>query len=260
VRGDDFKRRLLVQDEAATESYWIRDLSDRGLVEEFRFSTQGNQDKLRQYREDLGEVHDALHDIQQEIDSQLSQGDDLGMSIFAEEEHRWQPYHSSGGFQLTALESRLWALISKLQSTMFSQLSSPIRVGLRIESTTNLQTHPASSVELGDGISVDQQVQDFLSTSKEDFDRLADEWERNRPQGVDLADMVMHSAYQQIIGIGPQAIPWLLDRLEERPGHWFWALNSITRDESVVPEESHGNLNKMAEAWLNWGSRHGFVQ
>ena len=99
----------------------------------------------------------------------------------------------------------------------------------------------------------------FLATEKEDFERLANEWERNRRRGVDLADMAMDTAYQQIIGMGPQAIPWLLERLEEKPDHWFWALNAITRLDNVVPEESYGNLSEMADAWLNWGRQKGYI-
>ena len=49
------------------------------------------------------------------------------------------------------------------------------------------------------------------------FERLADEWLEQRPKGVDVAQMIRHPAYQAIIDIGPNAVPWLLGRLAQRP-------------------------------------------
>ncbi len=62
----------------------------------------------------------------------------------------------------------------------------------------------------------------------------------------------MHTAYQQIIGMGPIAIPFILIEMQKRSGHWFWALKSIT-GEDPVPPESRGIINEMAKAWINWG-------
>ena len=89
------------------------------------------------------------------------------------------------------------------------------------------------------------------------FNELADEWENNRPRGVDLHEMVKHPAYRQIIDIGEEAVPLLLRRLEQKPGHWFWALQRIT-GAAPVPEDSYGNLEKMAAAWLRWGQEQGY--
>lgn len=109
-------------------------------------------------------------------------------------------------------------------------------------------------------VQVEHKVMEGIQTTKEDFNRLADEWENSRPRGVSLADMAMHPTYQQVIGIGPQAIPWLLERLEMKPLHWFWALNAITRLDDVIPEDCLGNVAKMAEAWQSWGERQGFAK
>lgn len=67
----------------------------------------------------------------------------------------------------------------------------------------------------------------------------------------------MHPAYQQIIGLGPDVVPLLLAELEGHPDHWFWALHAITR-EDPVPSESRGKIKAMAQAWLDWGKRHGY--
>jgi hypothetical protein len=70
--------------------------------------------------------------------------------------------------------------------------------------------------------------------------------------------MSMHPAYQRIIGMGEKAIPLILAELAERPGHWFWALASITGEDPVA-EQSRGKLREMASAWLAWGRQKGYI-
>ena len=85
-----------------------------------------------------------------------------------------------------------------------------------------------------------------------EFDRLADQWLQQRPKGVDVAHMTRHHAYQAIIDIGPDAIPWLLERLTQRPDHWFHALNQITHARPVQPQHQ-GIIAAMAQDWIEWG-------
>ena len=66
----------------------------------------------------------------------------------------------------------------------------------------------------------------------------------------------MHPAYQQIIGMGKEAIPLILNQMSVEPDHWFWALKSIT-NEDPVPEEVKGDIIKMTELWLEWGQSYG---
>ena len=89
------------------------------------------------------------------------------------------------------------------------------------------------------------------------FERLADEWERERPRGVDVAEMTAHPAYQSIIAMGEAAVSWILERLAAKPDHWFVALNAIT-GAAPVPPESRGRVKEMAAAWLEWGRRQGY--
>ena len=88
-----------------------------------------------------------------------------------------------------------------------------------------------------------------------EFERLADEWLELRPRGVDVAQMIRHPAYQAIIDIGTDAVPWLLERLAQRPDHWFHALNQITNAQPVQPEH-RGNIKAMARDWIAWGKQH----
>jgi len=97
---------------------------------------------------------------------------------------------------------------------------------------------------------------DQLNLQRE-FTELVRQWERERPRGSNVADMVTHPAYQRIIGKGPRVVPLLLAELERKPGHWFWALHIITGVDPVSPE-SQGRLKEMAADWLAWGREQGY--
>ena len=105
----------------------------------------------------------------------------------------------------------------------------------------------------------DYELDDYSpqSLDKETFEKLAEEWERDRPRGVDIAQMTKHPAYRRIIAMGEPAVPWLLHRLATKPDHWFVALNSIT-GARPVPPESRGRIIEMTQAWLDWGLQHGY--
>ena len=92
---------------------------------------------------------------------------------------------------------------------------------------------------------------------RETFESLADEWERDRPRGVDIVQMTRHTAYQQIIAMGEPAVPWLLNRLATKSDHWFVALSTIT-GAKPVPPESRGRVKEMVQAWLDWGRKNGY--
>ena len=90
------------------------------------------------------------------------------------------------------------------------------------------------------------------------FRELADEWERETCFLSSTTKMVMHPAYQRIIGMGPAAIPLILRELKENRGHWFWALQAITGHDPIESSD-WGDLHKMTDAWLGWADRNGIV-
>jgi len=90
------------------------------------------------------------------------------------------------------------------------------------------------------------------------FYQLVEQW-RGETRGVSSTEQLsMHSAYQQIIGMGSDVIPMLLRELERNSGRWFWALKSITREDPVTPEQQ-GKTKEMIESWLNWGRKKGYI-
>lgn len=90
------------------------------------------------------------------------------------------------------------------------------------------------------------------------FHELADAWRDDTRFLSSVPDRIMHPAYQRIIGLGPAVVPLLLEDLERQPTHWFWALKAITGADPV-PGEDAGAIRKMADAWLEWGRRRGYV-
>src|SRR5580765_5107750 len=81
---------------------------------------------------------------------------------------------------------------------------------------------------------------------------LAREWKAATLYLSSISAKAMHPAYQQIIGMGKEALPLLLGELRQKPDHWFWALQAIT-GQNPVPASDRGNMTKMALAWLEWG-------
>ena len=73
-----------------------------------------------------------------------------------------------------------------------------------------------------------------------------------------VKEIAQHRSYQAIIGMGEQAIPFILRDLEATHVQWFWALRSITGESPVQPED-RGDVQAMAAAWLDWGKHHHYV-
>lgn len=91
------------------------------------------------------------------------------------------------------------------------------------------------------------------------FQELADLWKRETIHISSSSQMAMHPAYQQIIGMGPAAIPFLLEELQHQPGHWSWALRAIT-GENPVKDEHRGKMGLIAQDWLEWGKDNGYLK
>ncbi|HVS39099.1 MAG TPA: hypothetical protein VMS17_26305 [Gemmataceae bacterium] len=93
-------------------------------------------------------------------------------------------------------------------------------------------------------------------SAQQKFIRLRDEWKAQRGPQSSTTRLVMHPAYQTIIGMGPAALPLILRELATNLDSWFWALRAIT-EEDPVPEEVRGDGEAMAAAWLNWAKERG---
>lgn len=91
------------------------------------------------------------------------------------------------------------------------------------------------------------------------FYLLKSQWEKDTIFMSSMESIAMHTSYQQIIGMGPIAIPLILSELKQKFGHWFWALNAITGEDPVSPEQ-RGKVKEMAKAWIEWGIKQGYIK
>ena len=81
------------------------------------------------------------------------------------------------------------------------------------------------------------------------FERDAAEWEDQSEYMSVVIDMITVPSYQRIIGLGPAAVPLIIERMREHPGHWFWALVHI------VGEDMAAGTTTVPEAtrrWIEW--------
>ena len=90
------------------------------------------------------------------------------------------------------------------------------------------------------------------------FEALAEQWRDETAHLSSIPKVVMHPAYQRIVGMGRAALPLILRSMREQPGYWFWALEMIA-GENPVPAEDAGHTKKMKEAWLSWGAKRGLI-
>jgi hypothetical protein len=92
-----------------------------------------------------------------------------------------------------------------------------------------------------------------------DFANLAAEWEEDTRNISSATQIVLHPAYQRIIGMGPRVLPLIFARFQNEPQHWFWALRAISGEDPVL-QEHVGNVRQMASDWFAWAREYGFVQ
>jgi hypothetical protein len=89
------------------------------------------------------------------------------------------------------------------------------------------------------------------------FGELAAQWRDETFGSSMIQDIVMHPAYQHIIGMGPAALPLLLREMRDSHDYWFWALTAIAgRDVADGAEDEDDARTR----WLQWGRDQGYVR
>lgn len=93
-------------------------------------------------------------------------------------------------------------------------------------------------------------------TTEQRFRHLTAAWHSGASHLSSSTARNNHPAYQEIISMGPQVLPFLLRDLEQNETHWFSALRAIT-GANPVPSSAAGNIPQMVEAWLTWAKDQG---
>ncbi len=126
---------------------------------------------------------------------------------------------------------------------------------LRMLDETVSRTDESPEWRSGIGIAKSDSVRFVRSRLNEElrakFKELADEWHRDTDASSSIQRKISHPAYLKIIKMDKAAVPFILEELETRPGHWFIALNIIT-EADPVPREHYGDMQKVIADWLEY--------
>lgn len=94
-------------------------------------------------------------------------------------------------------------------------------------------------------------------TVRDRFQRWSSQVELDTQYLSSMQDVAMHPAYQRVIGLGLEVMPYLLESLKENPGRWIWAVNAIAGEDAAEGCES---FEEAKECWLAWGRRFGYTE
>ena len=93
------------------------------------------------------------------------------------------------------------------------------------------------------------------------FNTLAQQWLVETAIHSNPAIIARHTAYAQLVAMKDDAIPLILKEISQKRNrpHWFQALHDII-GMTPAPEDSWGNVEKVAAAWLEWGREQGHLR
>ena len=126
------------------------------------------------------------------------------------------------------------------------------------ESDATASRAPAPTGDQSQGLATSRLARCAEPCEADRFRQLANAWQRKSSLLSSTTAICMLPEYQQIIGMGRAALPFIFQELERTPGQWFWALVAITGEDPVAPE-SKGRVREMASIWLEWWEQHGYV-
>ena len=146
-------------------------------------------------------------------------------------------------------------LILKLQKVA-AQMNVSIEelILMSIESSIAQRENPAANTDRD----IFNKNAEISSEVIDKFYTLATEGQSEVAGMSSTAQMSQHPAYQEIINMGSQVVPLLLSELQKNPLYWLAALNAITGENPIKPEQ-RGRVKQMASAWIEWGKDRGYA-
>jgi len=91
---------------------------------------------------------------------------------------------------------------------------------------------------------------------EERFTALRTAWKDGTFFESSLSKIESHPAYRDIVALGPDVVPLIIDDLRTAPNFWFAALEELTGEDPVTPEMV-GKVAAMSKAWVEWYDRSG---
>jgi hypothetical protein len=95
------------------------------------------------------------------------------------------------------------------------------------------------------------------SSLESQFNFLVAKWRRETSKFSLVEKSAMNPAYQRIIGMGNGALPLIFRELDQKGGHWLWALEAITGRDNVAKQGD--TFRQAVSAWLQWGRSQGYL-
>ena len=88
---------------------------------------------------------------------------------------------------------------------------------------------------------------------QQEFRRFKKQWISETKHESLTTRMMIHPCYSSIVAMGHSIVPSVFKELEKRPSvRWFPILRAITGISPMVPEQARGDVQQMADAWLEW--------
>lgn len=87
------------------------------------------------------------------------------------------------------------------------------------------------------------------------FNVLYDNWYRETLMEQDWAKVRLNIHYQQIIGLGTPALPYIFKALLDGESRMSWALRCIARENPAENIDS-GKRSAIRMAWIDWGFKN----
>ncbi len=85
----------------------------------------------------------------------------------------------------------------------------------------------------------------------EEFEKLADEWERGTMHFSSSRMMKEHPAFQKLVDLGPDIIPLAIERLKREIGI-FWFLVLLKLVDNPPDTAVEGDMREMRRRWVEW--------
>ena len=105
-------------------------------------------------------------------------------------------------------------------------------------------------------------VLDAIDTLERRFLEQAEKWSRETEHLSSPSQIMMHPSYQAILGMSQenptQIINLMLRDLIAKRRPWFWALSYLTKENPIRLSDA-GRLDKMIQAWAEWGRQRGIL-
>jgi hypothetical protein len=89
-----------------------------------------------------------------------------------------------------------------------------------------------------------------------EFERLSQIWREATMMSSSTHEIGSHWAYQRIIGLGPDVVPFILAAVKNGDRHWGWALSALTGEN---PADGTHSQRDAAAAWMTWARERGYA-